>query len=283
MEQILLETMLGHMGNNEAIDDSHHGFTKGKLCLIYFMAFYSWMRALVDKGRVTVIIYPDLHKAFDSDPQNICQTLDCRAMGVTDGPLTQWIRIGLNSCTEGPESFQCPAEEQSWVASLQDENWDHHWLTKGAFYMKILACGVPGNTPKLCLPMWRGVLCRVCSSDSPSQDCPCVLMTPWPSGLVWVASLISSSMPTGPTCPVRAILCHQWQLLDTGCCLIRVSFQNLRMRKSPVEFAFPRVWVDTSLFEQITVTKGNLWTLEAPCICSMIILPSSRFFFFLYD
>lgn len=71
MEQILLETMLGHVENNEVIDDSHHGFTKVKLCLTYFMAFYSWVRALVDKGRVTDIIYLDLHKALDSDPQNL--------------------------------------------------------------------------------------------------------------------------------------------------------------------------------------------------------------------
>lgn len=71
MEQILLETMLRPMENNEVIGDSHHDFTKGKLCLTHFMAFYSWMRALMDKRRVTDIIYLDLHKAFYNDPQNL--------------------------------------------------------------------------------------------------------------------------------------------------------------------------------------------------------------------
>lgn len=67
------------------------------------------------------------------------------------------------------------------MAFLQSEYCDHHWLTKGTFYMKIPACGILRDTPKLCLPMWRGILCRACSSDSPLQDCPRVLMTPWPS------------------------------------------------------------------------------------------------------
>lgn len=71
MEQILLETVLRHVENCEVIGDSHHGFTKGKMCLTYFMAFYSWMRAQVDKEEVTDIICLDLHKALDNDLQNL--------------------------------------------------------------------------------------------------------------------------------------------------------------------------------------------------------------------
>jgi hypothetical protein len=68
LEALIKDVLIAHLKKYNLINDSQHGFVKGKSCLTNVLGFFEDVTAMVDKGEPVDVIYLDFQKAFDKVP-----------------------------------------------------------------------------------------------------------------------------------------------------------------------------------------------------------------------
>ncbi|KAK4828588.1 hypothetical protein QYF61_000040 [Mycteria americana] len=93
MEQIILSAITRHVGNNQGIKPSQHGFRKGRSCLTNLISFYDKVTRLVNEGKAVDVVYLDFSKAFDTVSHSIL--LEKLAAHGLDGCTLRWVKNWL--------------------------------------------------------------------------------------------------------------------------------------------------------------------------------------------
>ena len=94
MEQIILNAIMRHMGDNQGIGLSQHGFMKGRSCLTSLVSFYDQATCLVDEGKAVDVVYLDFSKAFDKVSHSIL--LEKLAAHVLGKCTLHWVKNWLD-------------------------------------------------------------------------------------------------------------------------------------------------------------------------------------------
>lgn len=95
MESILKDSILGHLDKFSLINDSQHGFSKGRSCLTNLLVFMEKVTNTLDEGNPVDVIYLDFAKAFDKVPyRRLFSKLRSHGIG---GKVAEWIKAWLTN------------------------------------------------------------------------------------------------------------------------------------------------------------------------------------------
>ena len=93
MESILKDDIMEHLARNHLINNTQHGFMKGRSCTTNLLEFMERVTKEVDSGKCMDIVYLDFAKAFDKVPTaRLLKKVEAHGIGGTVGVWIQkWL------------------------------------------------------------------------------------------------------------------------------------------------------------------------------------------------
>jgi hypothetical protein len=93
LESIIRDGVVKHMEENGLIEDSQHGFVRGRSCGTNLVEFFDFVTETLDAGTSADAIFFDFAKAFDKVPHRRL-IAKLRGLGI-GGKILQWIENWL--------------------------------------------------------------------------------------------------------------------------------------------------------------------------------------------
>ena len=94
-ESILKDNIVEYLDRENLINDSQHGFRKGRSCLTNLLDFFEEITRKIDEGNSVDLVYLDFAKAFDTVPYNRL-FVKLESLGIT-GNILLWIQNWLDN------------------------------------------------------------------------------------------------------------------------------------------------------------------------------------------
>ena len=99
MEKIVKEDITGHLSHYDLLNDTQHGFMRGRSCLTNLLTYMEGATRMLDEGKNVDIICLDFAKAFDKVPHHrlIGKVASVGIEGRVKAWIQQWLEGRMQS------------------------------------------------------------------------------------------------------------------------------------------------------------------------------------------
>ena len=93
MEKVIKEEIMSHLNRHDLLNDTQHGFMRGRSCLTNLLTYLEGVARMLDEGKNVDIIYLDFAKAFNKVPHRrlISKKVSMGVEGRVKGWIQKWL------------------------------------------------------------------------------------------------------------------------------------------------------------------------------------------------